>query len=219
MAAATSRRWTRSALFALAVHAAFIAFAVWSVKIPRPPPEPQAVTVELAPPEPPPRSVRRTPPPGRSSRTLPPSPVRPPPAPPAAPAPETIPIAPVPASGDAEGRLRSLLRGSVGCTSAAFLKLDEAEQRKCASWRAAHVDPDLRIPAPIDPAKRAWFDASLQARKDGRAMPIGPPGLGHAAVQLFSCGAPLAHGIRLGATPCTIGLPPGAFNDDDAPAP
>ncbi len=78
----------------------------------------------------------------------------------------------------------------------------------------AHIDPNLQIPAPIDPLKRSWYDATMVARKNGRAMPFGPPGRG---VPKFP-GLPPGHAlVHLG--PLSIGFPPGAFNDDEAPPP
>ena len=106
-----------------------------------------------------------------------------------------------------------MLRGSTGCESAALLKLTEAEQRKCAKWRMAQIDPNLQIPAPIDPVTRAWNEASLQYRKNGRFMPMGPPGRGIMKVP----GLPPGHVVHLGPIP--IPVPSGAFNDDDAPPP
>ncbi len=147
-----------------------------------------------------------------------PAPAAPAPPAPVLIAPTTTALAVAPAqpspSDVAADRVRAMLRGSTGCESAAFLRLGEAEERKCARWRTAHVDPDLQIAAPMDPAKRAWNEASLQYRKNGRYMPIGPPGLGVMKVPGLPPGHTLFH-----IGPLSVGLPPGAFNDDDAPPP
>jgi hypothetical protein len=199
------------------MHVALVALAIRSVRITGPPPEPAAIGVQLVQLRPPPPRPERP----RTAKAAPQAAPAASPAPAAA-APILIPpptaasgasTAPPP-SDDAAGRVRALLRGSAGCDSAAFLKLSEAEQRKCAKWRTAAIDPNLQIPAPIDPVKRAWNEASLAYRKNGRYMPVGAPGLGVMKVP----GLPPGHTLfRVG--PISIGLPPGAFNDDDAPPP
>ena len=218
MAARTSRGRGWAVVFALAAHVVLIVLAVRSVRIVGPPPDPRAFDirlVQLAPP-PPPRHLQ-PPPPARTT----PSSARATEAP-AIPAPiviaPTAPPAAIPAqpgaSDDAAGRVRALLRGSAGCDSAAFLRLTAAEQQKCARWRAAQADPNLQIAAPIDPVKRSWYDATMQYRKNGRFMPIGPPGRGVMKVPGLPPGHTLAH-----IGPLQLGLPPGSFNDDEPPPP
>jgi hypothetical protein len=204
-------------VIALATHVVLIALAVRSVRILGPPPEPRAIDVRLLQLPPPPPLHRELP---QSARATPSS--APPPAAPAIPSPivvaPTSPPAAIPAqaspSDDAAGRVRAMLRGSAGCDSAAFLKLTQAEQEKCARWRSAQADPSLQLPAPIDPVKRSWYDATMQYRKNGRWMPSGPPGLGVMKVP----GLPPGHTlVKVG--PLNLGLPPGAFNDDEPPPP
>lgn len=218
MAARTSRRRGWAVAIALVAHVVLIALAVRSVRIVGPPPDPRAFEIrliQLAPPPPPrprelPHPARNTP--SSAPRSAAPAIAAPiliaPTAPPAA-----IPAQPS-ASDDAAGRVRAMLRGSAGCDSAAFLKLTPAEERKCARWRAAQADPNLQMPAPIDPVKRSWYDATMQYRKNGRFMPIGPPGRGVMKVPGLPPGHTLAH-----IGPLSIGLPPGSFNDDEPPPP
>jgi hypothetical protein len=99
-----------------------------------------------------------------------------------------------------------VLRGSVGCDQAKFLHLSQQELDRCAKWRQAHLDPNLELPAPIAPEKRAWFDAILASRK----APDHPPG--------FICGMlingfklvkpkPPPHSLHVGGIPCYL-VPP-----------
>jgi hypothetical protein len=208
-ARASSRPWRRATAIAVAIHAVLLALAIRSVKITAPAPEPQAIDVQLIQLQPP---VLRRERPQTAPSSAPAAAALTPPAPagiaPAAVAPAALPSP----SDDAAGRIRSMLRGSTGCDSAAFLKLSEAEQQTCAKWRMAHADPNLQLRAPIDPVKKSWFDASLKYREAGRYMPIGPPG----RRQLVP-GLPPGHVVKLGKIP--IPVLPGAFNDDDAPPP
>lgn len=215
MAARASRPWRRAALFALGAHAILFALAIRSVRTLGPPPEPQAIGLQLIQVQPPPPEPKhRTPArPAVPRAAAAPAPLAPAAVEPATPA--AIPAPATPGDGDTAGRVRTMLRGSSGCSSAAFLKLSAAERRRCEQWRAAGIDPNLQIPAPIDPAKKSWFDASLEYRQNGRFMPVGPPGRG---VQLVP-GVPPGHGIHIPNSPFVVGLPGGAFNDDDAPPP
>jgi len=216
MAARASRPWRGATAAAVAVHVALFVLAIRSVKIFGPPPEPRAVDLQLVQ-LPPPPLRREQPRPVRKTASSPPALAAPAPSVPSPPAPAVIAPAAIPARpapDDAAARVRAMLRTSTGCESAALLKLTQAEQQKCAKWRLAQADPNLRIPAPLDPRVRAWDDASLQYRHNGRYMPIGPPGRGPMVVPGLPPGRTLAH---LG--PLSVGLPPGAFNDDDAPPP
>jgi len=114
--------------------------------------------------------------------------------------------------------MRNFLRGSAGCADPDLYGLSEEERARCARLLQKHVNPDLQFPTPINPAKREWFDASLESRKNGKAMPVGPPGRGNSVWIKGSCGGGSTSGVKLG--PCHIGFPPpGAFNNDDAPPP
>ncbi len=214
MAARASRPWRRATVVAVAIHALLFAVAIWSVRIVGPPPDPRSIEVKLIQLPRPTFRRERARPSRATALSVPTS------ATPASPAPilaaPEAPTAPVqaPTPDGAADRVRAMLRGSTGCDSAGLLRLSEAEQQKCARWRVAHIDPNLQIPAPIDPVKRSWYDATMQYRKDGRAMPTGPPGRG---VPKFP-GLPPGHAFfHLG--PLSIGIPPGAFNDDEAPPP
>ncbi len=213
MVARASRRWTRATVVAVAIHAVLFGLAIWSVKITSPPPDGRAIDLQLV--QLPASPLRRERP--RFSRaTASSTPATVTAASPASVLAASAPAAPVqpsPTDGAAD-RVRAMLRGSAGCESAAFLKLSEAEQQKCARWRMARIDPNLQIPAPIDPVKRSWYDATMTYRHNGRYMPIGPPGRGVLKVPGLPPGHVLVH---LG--PLSIGLPPGAFNDDEAPPP
>ena len=203
---------------AVALHVVLSALAIWSVKITGPPPDTRAIDVQLIQLQSPlPRRERR--PPARTSRpassqvavapTLPLAPLVPPAAAAAAPAPSMP-------SADAAGRVRALLRGSTGCDSAALLKLTEAEQQKCARWRLAQADPNLELPAAIDPVKRSWYEETMRYRKNGHWFPTGPPGPG--IMKVPKGVLPPGHAlIHLG--PLSVGVPPGAFNDDEPPPP
>ena len=212
MAARASRPWRRATVVAVVVHAVLFAFAIRSVRIARPPHEPQAIDLQLVQLRSPPLRLERPRPPRAISLPAqrPAAPALPVPAPVA---PAAASVQPLPSDGAAD-RVRGLLRGSTGCDSARLLGLSDAEQRKCAQWRTAHVDPNLQIPAPIDPVKRSWYEATLQSRRNGRYMPVGPPGRGIMKVPGLPPGHTLFH---LG--PLAIGLPPGAFNDDEPPPP
>jgi hypothetical protein len=214
MAVRASRPWKRAVVTAIAIHAVLITLAVRSVRITSPSPESRAVDIQLVQLRPPPPHRQRPP----SAKTTPaPSPSA---AAPAAPAPVAIAPAPtttIPAqtsSSDGDlGRIRAMLRGSVGCSSAAFLKLTKAEQAACET-RVARGDPHAPAPLAIDPVKTSWYERDMQYRKAGRYMPIGPPGHGVEVTPGLPPGHYIAH-----IGPIGIGLPPGAFNDDDAPPP
>ncbi|HEY5409982.1 MAG TPA: hypothetical protein VIJ94_04565 [Caulobacteraceae bacterium] len=215
MAARASRPWARATAIAVAIHAVLFALAILSVKIVGPPPDPRATEVKLIQLRPPPLRRERSRP-SRATALSAPTSATPASSAPILAAPAAASAAPVQAStpDGAADRIRAMLRGSAGCESAAFLKLSEAEQQKCARWRMARIDPDLQIRAPIDPVKRSWYDATMEARKNGRAMPFGPPGRG---VPKFP-GLPPGHALfHLG--PLSVGLPPGSFNDDEPPPP
>lgn len=221
MAMRASRSRGLAVAGALAVHAAMVLVVVLSVKITSPPREGHAVAIELVPPP----QVPLAPTPRGRPRPVRPTPARPSFAPPpvastrAVPFPAPTQPSTAPAAPEGQTALRNILRGSAGCADPDLYDLSPEERARCERLLQRHVNPDLQIPAPIDPAKRQWFDASLSARKAGKAMPVGPPGLGHAASIGGSCG-PGGSGIKLGPLPCHIAVPPpGAFNNDDAPAP
>lgn len=214
MAVRATRPWKRAAVVAIAVHAVLITLAVRSVRITSPPPDSRAVDIQLVQLQPQPLRRQRQPI-ARSAPSSSPSTAAPPAPAPAATAPPqavAIPAQTLPADGDV-GRVRAMLRSSTGCDSADFLKLTQAERQKCAA-RVARADANAPAPLEIDPVKTSWYERDMQYRKNGKYMPIGPPGRG---VPLTP-GLPPGHAI-VHVGPLSIGIPPGAFNDDDAPPP
>lgn len=194
---------------------------VLTVTIGSPPKELPAFVVQLIQPwRPPPPKPERQPPPRVTAPRASPLPA---PAPVVLPTPpSTLPPGPAATAGpDGQAQLRSILRGSVACADMDRFHLSPEERARCDRLLKAHLDPNLHLEAPIDPAKRAWFDASVRAHELNSRMPMGPPGLGHSAVKIAGVGGPpgttVGHSVKLG--PLSIGLPPGAFNDDDAPPP
>jgi hypothetical protein len=204
----------------LLIHLTLIWAAILSLPRAGPPPEPPSFVVDLIPLQPLPTPRTRP----RVQAPIPAAPAAPAAA--RAPTSQTPSAAPVPAptpaaSGEDEGRsaVRALLRGSVGCSEATFVHLTQDEQDRCAKWRRTHVDPNLELPAPIAPEKRAWFDAILAAR----ARPDHPPG--------FVCGVLIdgihlkipktpPHSLKFGPLPCYV-VPPkwGVTEDADVGTP
>ena len=136
------------------LHLAFVSAAVLSLPWRGPPADPRSFEVSLVPPVRVAEEARiRAAPARRYSLTA--APVAPilPALPATAPSAFTAPgPAPPPAgAGESEalGKVRSLLRGSVGCAEVTFAHLSQEELDRCAKWRQAHVDPNLQIPAPI----------------------------------------------------------------------
>ena len=219
MASRARRTWGAGVAGALAIHAAMMLAVVLTVKIASPPKDPPAFLVRLIQPwRPPPKPELRPPP-----RALAPHAVAlPAPAPSVLPLPPaTLPANPAGAAVDDQAGLRSILRGSVACADMDRFHLSPEERARCAKLLQAHLDPNLHLEVAIDPAKRAWYDASARAHALNGRMPMGPPGLGNSAVKVAgvggTTGTTAAHEVKIG--PLHIGLPPGAFNDDDAPPP
>lgn len=221
MADRAGRTWGAGVAGALVVHAAMVLAVVLTVKIASPPKEPPAFVVRLIQPWRPPHKPERQPPPRTAAAHASPLPA-PVPAVLSAP-PSTMPVGPAsPPAQDAQAGLRSILRGSVGCADMDRFHLSPEERARCAKLMQAHLDPTLQIQAAIDPAKRAWYDATVRAHQLNTRMPMGPPGLGHSAVTVAgvggaTSGAVAPHDVKIG--PLHLGLPPGAFNDDDPPFP
>lgn len=110
-------------------------------------------------------------------------------APRQAPTAETIaalPIAPVsataaPGPGQALGGAgdlgAALRRSGVGCANARAVGLNREERERCAETLGAQARDAPFLPAPIDPGKRAYYDAVAQAYDNGGPMvPLTPPG-------------------------------------------
>lgn len=220
MASRTRRTWGAGVAGALAIHAAMVLAVVLTVKIASPPKELPAFVVRLVEPwrpapkptkEPPPRALA----PHVSPIQIPAPVVLPVPPPISPPGPAAAP------SADDQAKLRGILRGSVGCAEMDRFHLSPEERAHCTRLLQAHLDPNLHLEVAIDPAKRAWYDASARAHALNERMPMGPPGLGNSAVKVAGVGGvpgtTVGHSVKIG--PLNLGLPPGAFNDDDAPPP
>ena len=220
MAAWAARRsGARTALVvSVLLHLAFISAAILSLPWRGPPADPRSFEVSLVPPVPTPDEEPIRPP---LAGPHAPDAAAAPPSRPAAttPAPSLLtaasPVAP-PTGGDeseALGKVRSLLRGSVGCTEAAFAHLNEKELDRCAKWRQAHIDPNLQIPAPIAPEKRAWFDAVLAARNSPGRPPLLACGVLIDGIRLKLPKTP-PHSLKLGPLPCFVVPPKGPLDDE-----
>lgn len=132
MAARVARGRLWAVAGSLAAHLVLFAIALWGLWTPGPPPQPEAVQVELvcqplSPVRPPARPERRgsgvspavpSPPPPRTETAAGPASVRPAPGLP-------------PAQADAAGAVRPLLRSALGCEHADFLGLSPEERRRC----------------------------------------------------------------------------------------
>lgn len=205
------RRWKLAVLCALAIHATLVALAIWSVKITGPPQDSRAVIIDLITLATPQRARAR---PAKRQSVFSMSPVEmPKPASPSTPV--TAPTASAPSPDYVAANVRALLRGSVGCDSAAFLKLTQEERQRCARWRTTVAAASGELPASIDPTKQASYEASLRRRQIGEVLPSRP------AVPSWivgRCGGaiPLPDSVKVG--PCRIGIP-GIFNSDDASPP
>ena len=116
-----------------------------------------------------------------------------------------------------------MLRGALGCAHPELVRLTDAERAACARRLASGIDPNVAWPAPMEPEKRAWLDASAAAHN---ALPH-PPGIGCAVLfsgtKLYKARRPQG-AIKLGPLPCyalpsrsalgdDIGLPPPSKND------
>ena len=132
----------------VAAHLVVLAFALWSLRTPGPPPEPRAVQVELAPPSLP--LVRRFP---RPAPRRPAGPFRVPPravtaAGHASPEPS---FAPSPAEEDAAGAARATLRSALGCAHADFLGLSPEERQHCQEKAAGTRKSAAALALNLDP--------------------------------------------------------------------
>ncbi len=194
---AAKRTNARTSLAAsVLLHLGFVTAAILSLPWRGPPPEPRSLEVTLTALPAPTERIR--------PRTRPPS-ARPPlAAVPVAPA-TAVPApsaAPAPAMATADpGKIRAILRGSVGCSEETFVHLSQQELDRCAKWRRSQAKPGLEILAPIEANKRAWFDATVAARNAPDHPPMG------------GCfGKPPPHAIKLG--PCYVEPPKGPFSED-----
>ncbi|EJL38437.1 hypothetical protein PMI01_00099 [Caulobacter sp. AP07] len=125
-----------------------------------------------------------------------------------------LPIAPVstmaapgPAPGAANGDLGAALRRSgVGCANARAVGLNREERDRCAETLGAQARDAPFLPAPIDPGKRAYYDAVAQAYDNGGPM-VPLTARGAAGMFAADASANSGHGPRVG---CSVKFGPNA---------
>ncbi len=208
----------------LAIHAALLAVFALTLRPLAPSQPPPSIRVSLLPPI---LERQRTPGLNRARPPQVPAASHTRPANTAPEAPSVQPVAPItpltapaapaePANGTAgvDSSLRAALRGAVGCSEPDWLRLSASEKARCVRRLAVNVDPNLQIPAPMAPEKRAWFDASLAAYHS----PGSPPMLGCA----LAFGGPKGsrsrkppHSIKFGPLPCYL-IPPKGFLTEES---
>lgn len=222
----TARRKGRPWLVAslsLALHALVLA---WLARPAAPDalPEPPAMTVELVEPvaaHPRPRAAGHPSTLARMAEASPqpasPSPVEV--------APAGAPTAPSAAAGPvAQDGVRAALRASFGCTRPAALNRQEREA--CAE-RLGRLGPaTTAYAAPMDPAKRAYFDEVVAVGPTGGVSTDEKPGAvtpDHPYARVVKCSIPFGPGkkkndyqgaIRLGRAPCSITLQGSVFTPE-----
>ena len=120
-------------------------------------------------------------------------------------APTPAPAAPSPSSAPAPGPdIRTALRhGVVGCANLASLSLTERDL--CDERLGKGVTAEAYIPAPINPAKRAYYDAVLDARKVG-PQPVQMRPIGRETMWETDGRGMTGHGPHVG---CHIAFGPG----------
>ncbi|AVQ03908.1 hypothetical protein B7G68_19905 [Caulobacter segnis] len=128
------------------------------------------------------------------------------------------PAAPAPSSGGLSGpavsadALRAALRAGAGCARGAGQSREEREKCEERLGRLQANAPSY--PAPMDPEKRAYYDAVVAAGASGGTYGDTPPGAvspGAAYGRLLNCSIKFGAGarpkdrqgeVRLGRTPC-----------------
>lgn len=138
------------------------------------------------------------------------------------PAPPTssAPVAPSPSAGAASGQaipadaLRAALRSGAGCVRGAGQSREERERCEETLGRLQANAPSY--PAPMDPAKRAYYDAVVAAGPSGGTYGDAAPGAvspGAAYGRFLNCSIKFGPGskpkdrqgeVRLGRTPCVV---------------
>lgn len=215
-----SRRWGVLAALSLALHAAVLAWLAW----------PAAPTLLAAGPDLPLMSVELTRPeaktaPAKASRralAASPSESASIPAFVSSPASPDIsaPAVAGPSAGGFSGpavsaeALRAALRAGVGCVRGADQSREERE--KCDERLGRLQANAPSYPAPMDPGKRAYYDAVAAAGPSGGTYGDTPPGAvspGAAYGRLLNCSIKFGPGarskdrqgeVRLGRTPCVV---------------
>ena len=160
MAARLTRRRIWGVAGSLAAHLVLLAIALWSLRTPGPPPEPNAVQVQLV--APPLYLVQPRPPRAGAGRGRAMSPSQPPPrheapARPAAPPPIAVP----PEEEGATGAVRSTLRAVLGCEHADLLGLSPEERQHCQEKMAGQKDAP-RLALNLDPHGLYYRDPNAE---------------------------------------------------------
>ena len=194
---------------AVGLHAAALTFLAWPValRFPDRSTDDGAIDVTL---ERPRRAADGAPSSGPAS--LSPRP-RPPRRAPAGEAVAALPVAPVSAASASglgpggTGDLRAALRRSgVGCANGRAVGLNREERERCAERLGAHALDTPFLPAPIDPGKRAHYDAVAEAYKAGGQM-VPLTARGAAGMFDVDASANSGHGPRVG---CSVKFGPNA---------
>lgn len=152
---------------------------------------------------------------------------------PSAPSNATSPAQPVPAAmnpgpaaagsgqGQATPDLGRILRANLGCNDPNGLHLTPEERARCASRLGAGASQAAIIPAPMDPGKRAWFDATHAAYTSKGPMdgalpvPIGCKVFFGGPKKKFKP----AHSLKVPGLPCYVIPPRGVLTEESAVAP
>jgi len=118
----------------------------------------------------------------------------------------------------APDKLQAALRAGTGCIGLATRALSREEREKCVERLGRLSASAPAYDAPIDPAKRAYFDEVAAVGPSGAVSRDATPGAvtpGSAHVTIFKCSVLFGVGqkpkdrqgtVRLGATPCAIPL-------------
>ncbi len=216
-----SRRWGVLAALSLALHAIVLAWLAW----------PAAPTLLAAGPDLPPMSVELTRPEARtapakaSRRALAASPSESASIPAFVSAPASPDISAPAVAGPSPGglsgpavpadALRAALRAGAGAGCARAGQSRE-EREKCEERLGRLQANAPSYPAPMDPGKRAYYDAVVAAGSSGGTYGDAPPGAvspGAAYGRLLNCSIKFGPGarpkdrqgeVRLGRTPCVV---------------
>jgi hypothetical protein len=219
---ARRRRLTGPLIAALGVHALFAVFFAYGGRAFRAPADMRAIDITLVPeplarPKPPPAAPPKA---GPRSQAASPS---------QAPAVLTQPAraasqqaqANAPSTDDgASANFRAALRASAGCAHADAMGLTKAERDRCAERQLAWGKGAPAIQTPMDPDKRAYFDAVVAAydqQSHGGPMAGSNPTVGCSmllsGLKLVKAKPP-PHGLKLGPLPCYIIPPQGMFTEE-----
>jgi hypothetical protein len=209
-------------IVALGVHALFVLVFAYGGRTFRAPPEPPAIDVTLVP-----EPIVRPPPPvvppkaGAPSQASSSAAQAPPVLTQPAPAADQKAQANQPSTDDgAAANFRAALRGSAGCAHADAMGLTKAERDRCAERQMAWGKGVAPMQAPMEPDKRAYFDAVAAAYDQqnhggnmaGQYASVGCSVL-FSGLKLVKAKPP-PHGLKLGPLPCYIIPPQGMFTEE-----